>query len=194
MLKLSNLKGALINFPEILRVTKLLNQNNITYGIFGSFITHLVSNERVCSDIDIKVLDEDFKKLTIIFPQSEIFNDSLGGRFVPEEFPKIEILNGGYFSVAGNSWHFDFSPLSVDNRVRIEVDSNTFWIMNPVDTLLLKCFLQRDRDCGKSDIEDAKKIINGYELDKEYLRKRLNEMEIPNHRISICLNSLSCSY
>ena len=177
----TNLKKLLDKIPNLRSVIETLNKNNIKYGLYAGAHVAVLTSNRESTDVDLLVADEDFDKLKELFPNSVIkggkSNISDGIFLYPGGAEKIEFMANANMIEDGKKYPNRLTEAVWNKVVRYEVDGLTFLMLDPVDTVVMKAILQRGKGQGKHDIEDIEAIVNVIDLDKEYLKARLKEVE-----------------
>ena len=177
----TNLKKLLDKIPNLRSVIETLNKNNIKYGLYAGAHVAVLTSNRESTDVDLLVADEDFDKLKELFPNSVIkggkSNISDGIFLYPGGEEKIEFMANANMIEDGKKYPNRLTEAVWNKVVRYEVDGLTFLMLDPVDTVVMKAILQRGKGQGKHDIEDIEAIVNVIDLDKEYLKARLKEVE-----------------
>ena len=172
--------------PEKLFST--LTAANVRYAVFGGSQVALVTHNRTPTDIDIIVHNDDFQKASSLFSDSTTEHtahfpvQTKDGEtltciadtitFCYEDYA-IDIMANCRFQVAdGKTFPVFLTDLAMAHRS----ESHGVWLMNSVDTLLIKSFMRRGSDQGKFDYEDGKALYVTDEIDGEYMNARLSEV------------------
>lgn len=161
------------------KVLTVLNKNGIRYGIFAGAHVFLLTSNREPTDVDILVADADFGKLADIFKGNTVTKDKDGARsslFYIDEDSALEFVARLDFTNEGKVYPIRLTPLAWEHSLKFSVDGTEVILLNPVDTLLEKAILPRGEDVGKHDLEDIGALMNGWDVDKKYLKKRVVEM------------------
>lgn len=157
---------------------KKLESGGIRYGLYAGAYVALITDNRVPTDFDFLVADEDFEKLKTLFPNSQLNGDEKksGGVFLyPSEDRKIEFMSKATVDIEGSHYKFKLTDLAWQNVSEMKINGINTKLCNPVDTILLKAMLQRGADKGKHDLEDIEALLKFVTIDKNYLSQRLVE-------------------
>ena len=152
-----------------------LDSARIHYGLYAGAYVAAIALNRVPTDIDFLVADEDFDKLKTIFPNSSIKEDEIGAFLYPNDDHKIEFMSKAVVNIDDSHYEFKLTDLAWENISEIEIDGLKVKALNPADTILLKAMLQRESDKGKHDLEDIEALLKFVKIDKVYLSRRLDE-------------------
>jgi len=174
----SILSATLQSIPDLSIVIKKLSDNNIKYGLYAGAYVSLITSNRVPTDVDFVVADEDFDKLKVLFPHAQLKGDekNAGGLFLyPSEDHQIEFMAKATVDMDGSHYNFKMTDLAWNNTSLMEINGINIRLCNPIETILLKAMLQRGADKGKHDLEDIEALLNFVTIDKNYLSKRLLE-------------------
>jgi hypothetical protein len=178
----NNFRKIINRYPQLLSILSKLNSSNIKYGLYAGTHTSILTSNRVPTDVDFLIADEDFVKLKKLFPLAKtkaIYNAEflwLG------ENNEIDFMSQANAIIGDSHYLFRLTDLCWDNSELIESDDFEVRVLNKADTILLKAMLQRGKERGKHDLEDIKAITEQYPIDKGYLNKRLKEVN-PDERL-----------
>jgi len=154
-----------------------LQDNKIKYGIYAGSLVSLITNNRIPTDIDILVANEDFDKVNNIYKDAEENLEKPLGRFLNIVADiEVEFASNLTINILNHLYKFELTQLAYSNCIFINLEELTICLTNPVDTILLKSILQRGKDQGKFDLEDIVALIKVVNIDKQYLEKRLIEI------------------
>ena len=178
----TNFNKIIAKLPQLISILSKINSADIKYGLYaGSHVSILTSN-RVPTDVDFLVADEDFIKLKKLFPFAKEKNYDDGKFLYIGEHDEIKCMSFGGLKIGNFRYFFRLSNLCWENTNLIEGDGFKVRVLNEVDTILSKAMLQRGKDLGKHDLEDIEAILQTQDIDKEYLKKRLLEVN-PDERL-----------
>jgi len=175
-----NIHRLLEKLPSLKKVFTVLKENNIKYGIFAGACVYLLASGREPTDVDILVADEDFGKLSGLFKgrvekrKGEKINSEL---FYLDEDQNLEFVSRLDFIESGEIFPIRLTPLAWDNTYIYQVDGIEVLLLNPVDTILEKAISPRGEEVGKHDLEDIEVLVKMVDIDKAYLKKRVDEMK-----------------
>ena len=184
-----NIRKLFTKLPTLKKVLKILEKNEIKYGIFAGVCVYLLTSNREATDIDILVADSDFEKLSGLF-QGQVKKrkekDAQGGFFYLDENHDLEFVARLDFIKNGRIYPIRLSSLVWKNVYKFRVDGAEVIILNPVDTILEKAIAPRGKEVGKHDLEDIEVLVRTLDIDKGYLLKRSEEMKAKK-RVGIVL-------
>jgi hypothetical protein len=175
-----NIRRLFENIPNLKNTLKILEKNEIKYGIFAGACVYLLTSGREPTDVDILVADEDFERLSNLFKglvvnrKDKNVNSDL---FYLDDDNNLEFVSRLDFIVSGMFYPIRLTPLAWKNVSRYVVDGVETILLNPVDTVLEKAISPRGEEVGKHDLEDINALMNTVDIDKEYLQKRVKEMK-----------------
>lgn len=178
----ANLASLVKSFPELRELVTTLNRNGVRYGLYSGSFVALASGYRKTQDLDIIIADRDSMKLKLLFPDIKLEAKDYCNFYYLGNEKQIEIISHSDITVAGHTYEFRLTKLAWGNTHKIFSDDFSLNLLNPVDTILIKSFLQRDESLGKHDLQDIAALLNSAEINKNYLLKRLQEIN-PNERV-----------
>lgn len=171
-----NFNKIVVKLPQLTSILSKINSTDIKYGLYaGSHVAILTSN-RVPTDVDFLVADDDFVKLKNLFPfaQTKDYGDA---KFLYiGKHDEIEFMSFADVNIGDSHYNFRLSDLCWKNSGVVEGDDFKVSVLSEIDTILLKAMLQRGKDLGKHDLEDIETILQQQNINKEYLNKRLLEV------------------
>lgn len=172
-----NFNKIVVKLPQLTSILLKINSTDIKYGLYaGSHVSILTSN-RVPTDVDFLVADDDFVKLKNLFPfaQTKDYGDA---KFLYiGKHDEIEFMSFADVNIGSSHYNFRLSDLCWKKSGVVDGVDYKVRVLNEVDTILLKAMLQRGKDLGKHDFEDIEAILQQQSIDKEYLSKRLLEVK-----------------
>ncbi len=163
--------------PFLKSVLLKLNNSGIKYGLYAGTQVSILTSNRMPTDIDFLVADEDILKLKEIFPfaLTKDCGDSLFLYIGRNE--EIEFMSQDNINIDGSNYTFRLTDLCWKNTTLLKGKDFEFRLCNVVDTILLKSILQRGKEQGKHDLEDIEALMKVCEIDKKYLEQRLLEIK-----------------
>ena len=163
--------------PFLKSVLLELNKSGIKYGLYAGSQVSILTSNRVPTDIDFLVADEDMLKLKKIFPFA-LTKDCGDGLFLYiGRNNEIEFMAQDNIIMAGSNYTVRLTDLCWNNTTLLEGNDFKLRLCNVVDTILLKSILQRGKEKGKHDLEDIEALMNVCAIDKTYLEQRLLEIK-----------------
>jgi len=73
-----NLRVLISKNPDLHEVLTKLNANNIRYGLYAGVHVAILTDNRIPTDIDLLVYDDDIAKLKTLFPNAKVKDDGKG--------------------------------------------------------------------------------------------------------------------
>lgn len=179
----SNLRSLLQKNPELNDVFDKLNKNNVRYGLYAGSYVSLFTSNRIPTDIDIMVADEDLKETESLFKVDRI----LQGKEVTKEITTdgisfylygdlVEFVARLSIIVNKKVYAVRLTSLVWKNISYIDVNNLKVNILPPEDTIIIKAILRRGREYKKHDLEDIDALAKVIRIDKDYMSKRLHEV------------------
>ena len=155
----------------LLEIQKLASALNTPIALFGGVSSYIYGADRVPTDIDIIVSTDTLQPFI-----------NLLEKFQPEEATKEKIIVGKLDlrlspvrignKELGEVWHYD--ELAQKRSRPLPLGDLLLDFVSPEDMLVMKAALQRGKDRGKFDVEDARDILrsNSLVLDMSYIELR----------------------
>lgn len=172
----TNVRYLLKKISYLKEVIQKLKANGIRYGMYSGSVVAITTSYRISSDVDLLVRDEDILKLRELFPFANTADIGLGKFLYIGANKEIEFSTMADIKVGKYVYPFRLTDLAWKNTLKLIVDHEEYNILNPVDTILLKAMLQRGKNQGKHDLEDIAQMVAAVDIDKNYLRRRLVEI------------------
>lgn len=163
--------------PFLPLVISKINEANIKYWLYSGSYVSLITTNRVVNDVDILVAYEDILKLKEIFPFAETkdYGDCI--LLYIGQNKEIEFMSYPRININNSKYYLCLTQICWENIIKIKYKKLYVNILNPVDTILQKAFLQRWKEQWKYDLEDIFIIIQKNIIDEEYLKKRILEFK-----------------
>lgn len=152
-------------------VQKLALTLNIPVALFGGISSYLYGATRVPTDIDIIISADTLRPFIEVlqkFQPEEITNEKIIVGKVDLRLSPVRIGNRDL----GQVWHYD--EVAQKKSKPLPLGELVLNVVSPEDVLVMKTALQRGKDRGKFDIEDACAILknNSLVLDMSYIELR----------------------
>ncbi len=170
-----NLRVLISKNPDLHEVLTKLNANNIRYGLYAGVHVAILTDNRIPTDIDLLVYDDDIAKLKTLFPNAKVKDDGKGVFLYIDDDELIEFMSSADVVQEDKIFPFRLTDAAVDRIITYEVGEDKIKLVDPVDSILLKSILQRGADQGKHDLEDIEAVVETIDIDTSYLRRRLEE-------------------
>ncbi len=186
-----NIQSLLGSKPAVAALLADFNNHQIRWAIYAGCETALLVANRVPTDIDIIVHDDDFEKTAGLLPtlrrydnESEIVTTTEGqkinfvacGLVGQLESTEIDIMAGAAFSIDGHEFPVRLTDAAVNNRLRFRYQDTDIFLANPFDTILIKAFMRRGAEQNKFDKPDAEALAKIISIDSNYRRQRTAEV------------------
>ncbi|MEI7689403.1 MAG: hypothetical protein WCI79_00320 [Candidatus Saccharibacteria bacterium] len=193
-----NVQKYCLENPEIADLFKTLNQHGIRWGIFAGAAASLLTSNRLPTDIDILVHNEDFNTLVSLFPDAGMVIGMTGTAQTSDSKTlhyecdnigfmvgdiELDISSNLQETVDDNNHILHLTDLATDNRISITAPSTTVYITNPFDTIAIKSIMQRGREQDKFDFPDSQSIISNCNMDQNYINSRMTEISLTDREI-----------
>jgi predicted nucleotidyltransferase len=146
---------------------------NIRYGLYAGAHVAVLTNNRIPTDIDLLVHDDDLQKLQTLFPFAKTTDLGDGVFLYIGKDDVVEFMGAAGMVKDNTVYPFRLTDEAVARIATITVDGLEVNVVDPVDSILLKSILQRGADQGKHDLEDIKAVLQNVDIDTDYLYKRL---------------------
>ena len=174
---IKNINSLILRTAPLKGVLERLETADIRYGLYAGAHVAVLTNNRLPTDVDFLVHDDDIDELKKIFPSAQS-NESKSATFVyVGDDNLIEFMGRANIRKENVIYPFRLTNLAVQHLVTFTDGLVAIKVVNPVDTLLLKAILQRDESQGKHDLEDMQAALAQVAIDEKYLKARLKETE-----------------
>jgi hypothetical protein len=180
-----------LNHPAIVSYFAILNKAEVRWAIFAGTSVSLLTGNRMPTDLDIIVHDDDFEALHRLTPQAKaslplsvdlptgdtqiLHYEGCELTFVLDN-TDIEIMAKAHERVNEARYNISFSDLAVAHRLLIETSQTSIYIANPFDTIAIKAIMQRGSAQNKFDLEDTQVLIKTMTIDAQYAKERATEI------------------
>lgn len=170
-----NLETLLTRVPALVGVLKQFETHGIRYGLYAGAHVAVLTGNRVPTDVDIIVHDEDFGALQKAFPDAQSIKEKDGDFLYLGDNKEIECMANAVIEKAGRVFSFRLTDLAVSKLKTYKVGETGINLVDPADTVLLKSILRRGQEENKFDIEDIKAVLATVPIDRDYLHARAVE-------------------
>jgi len=189
-----NLHSLFDDKPDVVRVLSKFNEAHIRWALYAGCETALLAGNRVPTDIDIIVHDEDFEKVAEILPDLKRYDNEpedvttgegsrvgfvYSGIVGQLDQTDIDIMSAASFEVGGQMFPIRLTDLAVENRLAYQYEALHVFLANPFDTILIKAFMRRGKEQNKFDKPDARALAIAIKIDRTYRSQRLQEVGAP---------------
>jgi len=156
-------------------VLNRLEAAGIRYGLYAGSHVALLTDYRRSADVDFLVHDDDLEKLTDIFPFAAVDESGSATFTYVNDDHLIEFMGKADIRKGDAVYPFRLTDYAARHLTTHTARLGTIKIVDPVDTLLLKAMLQRDKSQGKHDLEDMQAVLAQVAIDEDYLKARIRE-------------------
>lgn len=186
-----NIQSFLGGKPAVAALLADLSKHPIRWAIYAGCETALLAANRVPTDIDIIVHDDDFEKTAGLLPslrrydnESETVTTTEGQKvdFVASGLvgqiglTEVDIMARAAFGVDGQEFPLRLTDAAIQNRLRFTYQDIDIFLANPFDTILIKAFMRRGIEQNKFDKSDAEALVKTISIDPNYKQQRLTEV------------------
>ena len=167
------------HFLKLAGVLHVLSSHNLDWMIAGSGCLWFYGNKRMPNDVDLFLRDEqhdladklfDVTSFEYVSPLERVRNSNPFGEH------EMQLTSHLRISVAKKTYNLSMGDDVFSKRAKGESSIGPLWLMPPEDALLIKALLQRGPDVGKHDVEDIQNLLEIYNPDKAYLKKRIEDL------------------
>lgn len=166
-------------FPKLFDVIKKLNEQSIPWMIGGSGCLFLLGNDRSPDDVDMLLANDDHDRADALFGLSS-FTYTSDSENVRNSNPfgdhDLQFTSHLQLTIEGKTYLFDYNAAVFEHAIRGFFEGEAVYLLPPEESLLVKALLQRGEDVGKHDVADIEKFMKIYEIDREYMKKRIGEL------------------
>jgi len=140
-------------------------------SLFGGLAAHIYGANRIATDIDIIVDTVSLLPLANILPSQKL-NEVSDNKIT---FGRVDVRRSPVRigdKELGQVWHYD--DLADKKSKKFIIQGLDIGVISPEDILVMKGALQRGKDRGKFDVEDAFALLekNHLSLDWNYIKER----------------------
>jgi hypothetical protein len=159
-----------------------LTSNNIPFLIGGSGCLFLLGNKREPDDMDIFLPSIFHDKADLLFGiKSFVYNSNIENvrNSNPFGLHTYQLTSGLKLTINSDKViDFNINENVLMHKKVFKYLDLDIPLLPPEDVLLIKAILQRGTDVGKHDIDDIKNFMMIYEIDNEYLKDRISQLDI----------------
>ncbi len=170
-------------FPELLRITNILEKQHIAYAVIGGIAVRALGVPRPTYDLDITIVQlDDLRQLLNHLEKAEYevpeiyrngWLDSVAGLplLKVKVWKNLEAIDIDIFVAAT-----DFQKSLLKRKQLVIVEENQFWCATAEDVIVLKILADRLRD--RVDVQDI--LFMQSLLDVTYMRHWCSELGVEN--------------
>jgi predicted nucleotidyltransferase len=166
-------------FPQLLTVIKKLNEQSIPWMIGGSGCLFLLGNDRSPDDVDMLLANDDHDRADALFRLSSFtYTSDIENvrNSNPFEDHDLQFTSHLQLTIEGKTYLFDYNAAVFEHAIQGSFEGEAVYLLPPEESLLVKALLQRGEDVGKHDVADIEKFMKIYEIDQDYMKKRIGEL------------------
>lgn len=177
--------------PRIIELFKKMNQASVRWAIFAGSEASLLTGNRVPTDLDIIVHNDDFEALATLLPQAEradewsfpvVASDGEQLNCIASTLTTtiddsdLDVMSRAKFETREGTFPIHFTDLAVSQSLKFEVEGVTIFLANAFDTIIIKAFMRRGPEQNKFDLPDAQALVQATPLDQKYVEARSAEV------------------
>lgn len=151
-------------------IQRLLDEHDITWGVFAGAAAHVYGNRRPIKNIDIVVASGSLSNVSEIMKKAKRIAQFDGRRIM---WSGINLCDDLTVRRAGATHTLTLDQPMKDHLRRMPLLGSKVMMLAPEDVLVHKLLLDRPADQGEKDLEDAEGIARRQTLDMAYLEERL---------------------
>lgn len=169
-----NLHKLAERFPRIIEIARVLEENDIRYGMFCSGTVETFTGYREASDIDLLIDSAHVSRVAslILDARADYQQDRI----------QISLNGTDYIDFFGQSTYYEKYPFFLtdlvwEHSLSLPIRDTAIHILHPLETILVKAIQQRGIELGKHDHEDAIQLaMANVTYDLTYVSRRLHEI------------------
>jgi len=154
-------------------VQRLLDANPIQWAVCAGSAAHLYGDRRPIQDVDVVVMPGRLPDLVKLLQQQQKAVQFDGQRIL---WRGIKIFDDLTVRRGSSVFPYVLDEAMIARLRRMSLLGAPVMVLAPEDVLLHKLLLGRGVDQGKYDMADAAGIVRRQQLDREYLRERMQVM------------------
>jgi hypothetical protein len=154
-------------------VQRLLDAQQMTWGVCAGAAAHLYGERRPIQDIDLLVTPGQLPTVVKLLQQQQKAVQFDGQRIL---WRGIKVFDDLSIKRGGITHPFILDDSMASRMRRIPLLGAMVSVLSPEDILLHKVLLGRGSEQGKHDLADAAGIIRRQKFDTEYLQQRMQSL------------------
>jgi len=154
-------------------VQRLLDAQQVVWGVCAGAAAHLYGNRRPIQDVDILVVAGALPQVVKLLQQQQKAVQFDGQRIL---WRGIKVFDDLSIRQGTKNYPYGFDEPMVTRLRRIPLLGATVAVLSPEDVLVHKVLMGRGPEQGKHDLDDAAGIVRRQKLDLDYLRLRIAAM------------------
>jgi hypothetical protein len=154
-------------------VQRLLDAQQLTWGICAGAAAHLYGDRRPIQDVDLLVTTGQLPTVVKLLQQQQKAVQFDGQRIL---WRGIKVFDDLTIRRNGVVYPYTLDSLMASQLRRMPLLGAMVLVLSPEDVLLHKVAMGRGAEEGKHDLADAAGIIRRQKFDLDYMRQRLQVM------------------
>lgn len=156
-------------------VQRLLDANQMKWGVCAGVAAHLYGDRRPIQDVDVLVMPGGLPDVVKLLQQQQKAVQFDGQRIL---WRGIKVFDDLTIRRNGATYPFVLDQAMIARLRRMSLLGAPVTVLAPEDVLLHKVLLGRGAEQGKHDLADAAGIIRRQQLDLDYVRQRMQTMNV----------------
>src|SRR5688572_26049446 len=154
-------------------VQRLLDGQQMIWGICAGVAAHLYGDRRPIQDVDVLVMPGKLPDVVKLLQQQQKAVQFDGQRIL---WRGIKVFDDLSVRRVGAVYPFVLDEAMIARLRRMSLLGAPVMVLAPEDVLLHKLLLSRGAEQGKHDLADSAGIVRRQQLDHDYLRQRMQTM------------------
>jgi len=154
-------------------VQRLLDANQMKWGVCAGVAAHLYGDRRPIQDVDVLVVPGKLADVIKLLQQQQKAVQFDGQRIL---WRGIKLFDDLTVRRGGAVHPFVLDEAMIARLRRMSLLGALVTVLAPEDVLLHKLLLGRGAEAGKHDLADAAGIVRRQQIDHDYLRQRMQMM------------------
>ncbi len=154
-------------------VQRLLDAQQMTWGVCAGVAAHLYGDRRPIQDVDLLVMPGQLPTVIKLLQQQQKAVQFDSQRIL---WRGIKVFDDLSIKRGSSTYSFILDAAMAARLRRMPLLGATVAVLAPEDVLLHKLILARGAEQGKHDLADVAGIVRHQKLDLDYLRQRMQAM------------------
>jgi hypothetical protein len=151
-------------------IQRLLDAQEIIWGVFGGAAAHVYGNRRPIKNIDILVAPGQLSKVNQAMKEAKRVVQFDGRRIM---WSGINMCDDLTVRREGASYPFKLDPSMSEHARRLPLLGSRVLLLSPEDIFVHKILLGRTGEPGMKDQNDAQSVAQRQTFDRDYLTERI---------------------
>jgi hypothetical protein len=166
-------------------VQRILDANQMKWAVCAGVASHLYGDRRPIQDVDILVSTGKLTDVVKLLQQQQKAVQFDGQRIL---WRGIKLFDDLSVRRNGTVHSYVLDEVMIAHFRRMSLLGAPVTVLAPEDVLLHKLLMDRGSDQGKHDLADAAGIIRRQQLDHDYLRQRMQLMNLNGATLTALAN------